>query len=84
MQLATVEFARNVLGLKGANTTEIDPKTKYPIIDILPEQKKFMEEKKYGASMRLGAYPAVLKKGTIAYRAYGHAKSPNGIGIALR
>jgi CTP synthase len=74
MQLATVEFARNVLGLKGANTTEIDPKTKYPIIDILPEQKKFMEEKKYGASMRLGAYPAVLKKGTIAYRAYGHAK----------
>ena len=40
MQLATVEFARNVLGLKGANTTEIDPKTKYPIIDILPEQKK--------------------------------------------
>jgi CTP synthase len=74
MQLATVEFARNVLGLKSANTTEIDPKTKYPIIDILPEQKKLMAEKKYGASMRLGAYPAVLKKGTIAYKAYGHAK----------
>jgi CTP synthase len=74
MQLATVEFARNVLGLKGANTTEIDPKTKYPIIDILPEQKKLMAEKKYGATMRLGAYPAVLKKGTIAYKAYGHAK----------
>jgi CTP synthase len=74
MQLATVEFARNVLGLKGANTTEIDPKTKYPIIDILPEQKKLMAEKKYGASMRLGAYPAVLKRGTIAYKAYGHAK----------
>jgi len=71
MQLATVEFARNVLGLKGANTTEIDPKTKYPIIDILPEQKKLMEEKKYGASMRLGAYPAVLKAGTIAGKAYG-------------
>jgi CTP synthase len=74
MQLATVEFARNVLGLKGANTTEIDPKTKYPIIDILPEQKKLMAEKKYGATMRLGAYPAVLKPGTIAYKAYGHAK----------
>jgi CTP synthase len=74
MQLATVEFARNVLGLKGANTTEIDPKTKYPIIDILPEQKKLMAEKKYGATMRLGAYPAVLKSGTIAYKAYGHAK----------
>jgi CTP synthase len=74
MQLATVEFARNVLKLKGAHTTEIDPKTKHPIIDILPEQKKLMAEKKYGASMRLGAYPAVLKRGTIAYKAYGHAK----------
>jgi len=74
MQLATVEFARNVLKMKGANTTEIDPKTKYPIIDILPEQKKLMEEKKYGASMRLGAYPAVLKSGTIAGKAYGKTK----------
>jgi CTP synthase len=74
MQLATVEFARDVLKMKGANTTEIDPKTKYPIIDILPEQKKLMAEKKYGATMRLGAYPAVLKPGTIAYKAYGHAK----------
>jgi CTP synthase len=74
MQLATVEFARDVLGLKGANTIEIDPKTKYPIIDILPEQKRLMAEKKYGASMRLGAYPAVLKPSTIAYKAYGHAK----------
>jgi CTP synthase len=71
MQLATVEFARNVLKMKGANTTEVDPKTKYPIIDILPEQKKLMAEKKYGATMRLGAYPAVLKKGTIAGKAYG-------------
>ncbi len=74
MQLATVEFARNVLGFKDANTTEIDPKTKHPIIDILPEQKKLMAEKKYGATMRLGAYPAVLKKGTTAYKAYGHEK----------
>jgi CTP synthase len=73
MQLATVEFARNVLKLKGANTTEVDPKTKYPIIDILAEQKKLMEEKKYGASMRLGAYPAILKKGSIAEKAYGKA-----------
>jgi CTP synthase len=74
MQLATVELARNVLKMKGANTTEIDPKTKYPIIDILPEQKKLMAEKKYGATMRLGAYPAVLKKGTIAGKAYGKKK----------
>ena len=71
MQLATVEYARNVLKLTGANTTEVNPKTKYPIIDILPEQKKLMAEKKYGASMRLGAYPAILKKGSIAAKAYG-------------
>jgi len=71
MQLAVVETARNVLGWKDANTTEIDPNTKHPVIDILPEQKKLMAEKKYGATMRLGAYPAVLKKGTIAQKAYG-------------
>ncbi len=74
MQLATIEFARNVLGWKDANTTEIDPRTKHPVIDILPEQKKLMAEKKYGATMRLGAYPAILKKGTIAERAYGTVK----------
>lgn len=74
MQLAVVEFARDVLKLRNANTTEIDPKTKYPVIDILPEQKKLMEEKKYGGTMRLGAYPAVLKKGTVVGNAYGKAK----------
>ena len=74
MQLAVVEFARDVLKLRGANTTEIDPKTKYPVIDILPEQEKLMAEKKYGGTMRLGAYPAVLKKGTIAAEAYGKPK----------
>ncbi len=74
MQLAVVEFARDVLKLRGANTTEIDPRTKYPVIDIMSEQKKLMEEKKYGGTMRLGAYPAVLTKGTIAEGAYGRAK----------
>jgi len=74
MQLAVVEFARDVLKLRGANTTEIDPKTKYPVIDILPEQEKLMAEKKYGGTMRLGAYPAVLQKGTIAAEAYGKPK----------
>ena len=74
MQLAVVEYARNVLGLRSANTTEIDPKTKHPVIDILPEQKKLMEEKNYGGTMRLGAYPAVLAKGTIAREAYGREK----------
>jgi CTP synthase len=73
MQLAVVEFARDVLGLRNANTTEVDPKTKYPVIDILPEQKKLMADKNYGGTMRLGAYPAVLAKGTMAAKAYGKA-----------
>ncbi len=58
MQLAVVEFARNVCGLAGANTTEVDSSTKYPVIDILPEQAKVVEK---GGTMRLGAYAAVLK-----------------------
>ena len=74
MQLLVVEFARNVLGLKDANTTEIDRETKNPVIDIMPEQKKNLEDSNYGATMRLGAYPAILKKGTIAYEAYGKEK----------
>ena len=71
MQLAVVEFSRSVVGLKKANSTEIDAKTPYPVIDILPEQKKNLREKKYGATMRLGDYPAALKKNTFAFRAYG-------------
>ncbi|MDI6778332.1 MAG: CTP synthase [Patescibacteria group bacterium] len=70
MQLMVIEFARNVLGMKGANTTEISRNTKYPVIDIMPEQKKNLADKNYGATMRLGAYPAMLKKKTIAYDAY--------------
>lgn len=70
MQLAVAEFSRSVAGLKDANTTEVDPKTPHPVIDILPEQKKKIAEGDYGASMRLGAYPAVLKKDTVAYSAY--------------
>ncbi len=71
MQLMTVEYARNVLGLKDAHTTEIDPATPNPIIDIMPDQKKHLADGKYGATMRLGAYPAHLKAGTIARKAYG-------------
>lgn len=70
MQLAVVEYARHVAGLADANTTEIDKNTPYPVIDIMPEQKKHMADGKYGATMRLGAYPCVLKKGTIAHWAY--------------
>ena len=70
MQLMVVEYARNVLGLKGANTVEVDPKTKYPIIDIMYDQKQKLAEGDYGGSMRLGAYPAYLKENTIARDAY--------------
>jgi len=74
MQLAMVEYARHVLGLSGAHTTEIEKKTPHPVIDVMPEQKKNLEESNYGATMRLGAYPAVLLKGSIAERAYKKEK----------
>lgn len=74
MQIAVIEFARNVVGMKGANTTEIDGSTLHPVIDIMPEQKKNLKEKNYGATMRLGAYDAILKKGTIAESAYGSSQ----------
>ena len=64
MQLAVVEFARNVCGMKGANTTEVDPGTRHPVIDILPAQRAVLADSIYGASMRLGAYAAVLKEKT--------------------
>jgi CTP synthase len=71
MQLMTVEYARNVAGLAGAHTTEIDPKTPHPVIAILPEQIEKLQRKDYGGSMRLGAYPCELTPGTIAAQAYG-------------
>jgi len=71
MQLMTVEYARNVVGLSGANTTEINPKTQHPIIAILPEQVEKLAKQAYGGTMRLGAYPCRLEKGTIAREAYG-------------
>jgi CTP synthase len=70
MQLATVEFARNVAGLADAHTTEINPKTENPVIDIMPDQEKLMQENRYGGSMRLGAYPCKLIEGTKAFKAY--------------
>ena len=70
MQLMTIEYARHVAGLKGAHTTEINPKTENPIIMILPDQAEKLARKDYGGSMRLGAYPCELAKGTIAHAAY--------------
>jgi len=70
MQLAVIEFARNVLRLPNADSTEFAPKTRYPVVDLLPEQKGVTDK---GATMRLGAYPCVLKKGSRAFKAYAAA-----------
>ncbi len=70
MQLLVIEYARNVAKIKDAHTVEIKPKCKHPVIDIMPEQKEKMKNKEYGGTMRLGSYPAYLKKGTIARAAY--------------
>jgi CTP synthase len=71
MQLATIEFARHVCGLKGAHTTEIDPKTKFPVIHIMPDQAEKLSKKQYGNTMRLGAYPCVLDKNSLSAKLYG-------------
>ena len=70
MQIETIEFARNVCGLKGAHTEEIDPKTPYPVIHIMPDQKEKLRKKDFGGSMRLGEYKCELQKGSISYDAY--------------
>ena len=67
MQCAVIEFARNVAGLKGANSTEFDLGTPYPVIDLMGSQR---DKEDKGGTMRLGAYPCVIQKGTHAYQAY--------------
>lgn len=71
MQMAVVEFARNVLHIKDANSAEFDAKTKNPVIHIMEEQKKV---NKKGGTMRLGTYPCIIKKGTLASEIYGEEK----------
>ncbi|MEW8986928.1 MAG: glutamine hydrolyzing CTP synthase, partial [Bacillus sp. (in: firmicutes)] len=68
MQLASIEYARNVLGLKDAHSSELNPETPYPIIDLLPEQKDIED---MGGTLRLGLYPCKLTAGSKAYEAYG-------------
>lgn len=70
MQLMTIEYARNVLGLRDAHTAEIDKNSPHLIIDIMPDQKKKIAEGNYGGSMRLGLYNALIKNGTVAHDAY--------------
>lgn len=70
MQLAVVSFAREVAGLKDANTTENEPGTPHPVIHLMPAQEKFMKRRAYGGTMRLGAWQAIVKKDTLAWQAY--------------
>jgi CTP synthase len=70
MQMAVIEYARNVIGLKDAHSTEMDPQTPNPVIDLMEEQKEITAK---GGTMRLGAYPCVVKEGTLAYNIYGKA-----------
>jgi CTP synthase len=74
MQLLVIEYARNVVGLKDAHTTEINSKTENPVIDIMLEQKEKLLRNEYGGTMRLGAYDCVLKEKTIAFDAYTKTK----------
>ena len=68
MQLAAVEFARNVCGLTGAHSSELDPNTPYPIINLLPDQENVVE---MGGTLRLGSYPCTLVEGSQAHKEYG-------------
>jgi len=68
MQCAAIEFGRNVVGFRDANSSEFDPSTPHPVIDLIPSQKGLDEK---GGTMRLGAYPCELMKDSLAYRAYG-------------
>jgi len=78
MQMASIEFGRNVVGLKKANSSEVDSSTPYPVIHIMPNQREYLSKKQYGGTIRLGAWPCVIKKDTLldkAYKKYGGGKS---------
>lgn len=70
MQLAVIEIARNLVGLKDANSVEVDPHTKYPVIDLAEDQKTNIKNNRYGGSMRLGVFPCELKKNSLSFKAY--------------
>ncbi|MFC1625672.1 CTP synthase [Patescibacteria group bacterium] len=70
MQMAVIEYARNVLGLNSANSIEVNPKTKYPVIHTMDSQVENIKSKKYGGTIRIGAYPCKVKKNTKLYNVY--------------
>lgn len=72
--MASIEFARNVAGLKGANTTEVDDDTLHPVIHIMPDQEKKLLNREYGATMRLGAWDCLVERGTLTEKCYLEGK----------
>ncbi len=74
MQMAVIEYARNVCHLKSANSEEVDPKTKYPVIHVMEDQKKYLEKHQYGGTIRLGQWPAVINKKSKLFDLYKQDK----------
>jgi len=74
MQMAVIEFGRNVLGLKRANSTEVNPQTHHPVIHIMPEQEKYLKKHHYGGTIRLGSWPCKLTKGGLIWQAYKNSQ----------
>ncbi|OGC92601.1 CTP synthase [Candidatus Amesbacteria bacterium RIFCSPLOWO2_01_FULL_49_25] len=72
MQMAVIEYARNVCGLVGANSTEVVAKTKHPVIHVMPDQKKYLAAHEYGGTIRLGAWPCKVKEGSRLREIYGN------------
>lgn len=75
MQMAVIEFARNVCGLKGANSAEVNPKTPHPVIHIMPDQKKYLQKHQYGGTIRLGTWPCRVKSETLLWKIYQRLKT---------
>lgn len=74
MQMAVIEFARNVLGLRGANSEEVNSKTSYPVIHLMPDQQKYLAKKQYGGTIRLGAWECKIARGSRLNILYGREK----------
>jgi len=81
MQMACIEFGRNVCGLTGANTSEVDDKTKHPVISIMADQEKYLAKKQYGGTIRLGYWPCKIKKNTKLWEIYKKHKRLPGNNI---
>lgn len=79
MQMAVIEFARNMAGIKNATSEEVKPKAKDKVIHIMPHQKKYLSKRQYGGTIRLGSWPCKLKKNTLISEAYGNKKSKGGV-----